>query len=209
MRKTLLISSIILMVVSCGQHDNKKIIADSLASDSTYNRQDRWLDYYNLSLKDFTDSLPLVEMNTIGSDYDFKSDSNTLFKKFFIFSPDSAHFIDLDSYSIVLEKDSIGRLFSKGSEVDLETSLIDIEGKERIRILFCGTDCRPEEAHWIRNDLVHILGTTKNGSIDYPTIWTFEIKNHFFQEIKSRVAIDLTGEDYVSSVRLKMIKFIK
>ena len=45
--------------------------------------------------------------------------------------------------------------------------------------------------------------------MDYPTIWIFEINNNFFQEIKTKDSIDLTGKDSIANVRLKMIKFNK
>jgi len=200
---------LIILLISCGNRDIKTGFSDKQENDSITNRLDRWLNYYDLKLESFNDSLPMVERKTISFEYDFLSDTSNLFNDFFVFSPDSSHFIDLDSYSIMLEKDSLGQLISNGSEVDTETALIDIKGKRRIRVLFCGTDCRPEEAYWIKNDLVYILGFTKNNKMDYPTIWTFEINNNFFQEIKTKDSISLTDKNYLENVRLKMIKFKK
>jgi hypothetical protein len=207
--RIILTISLIFLLISCGNRDVNTGISDKTINDSIMNRLDRWLNYYDLKLESFNDSLPMIERKIYSSDYDYLSDTGNLFNDLFVFSPDSLNFIDLDSYSIMLEKDSAGQLMSNGSEVDTETALIDIKGKIRIRVLFCGTDCRPEEAYWIKNDLVYILGFTKSNKMDYPTIWTFEINNNFFQEIKTKNSIDLTGKDYIANVRLKMIKFNK
>ncbi len=204
--RILLTICVIILLISCGNRAGK---SDKSANDSITNRLDRWLNYYDLKIESFIDSLPMVERNSISFDYDYLSDTNILFNDFFIFSPDSLHFIDLDSYSIMLEKDSTGQFISNGSEVDTETALIDIKGKRRIRVLFCGTECRPEEAYWIKNDLICILGFTKINKMDYPTIWKLEINNNFFQEIKTKDSFDLTGRDYITNVRLKKIKFNK
>jgi hypothetical protein len=208
--KTMKISLLIILfflLISCGQTAIKTVLSDNSTTDTIPSRLDRWLGFYDLKLSDFTDSLPLVERKTISFNYDYLSDKSNLFNDFFVFSPDSLHFIDIDSYSLILEKDSLGQLFSIGSEVDTETALVDIKGKRRIRILFCGTDCRPEEAHWIKNNLVYVLGFTKSNNMDYPTIWTYEINNNFFQEIKTKDSIALTGKNYIENVRLKKINF--
>jgi len=113
----------------------------------------------------------------------------------------------LDSYSIVLEKDSQGQLFSGGSEADTEVALIDIKKKKRIRVLFCGTACWPEEAQWIKNDVVYIMGFMNVDDMNYPTLWTYEISNNLFQGFKTKDSIDLTGKNYVSETRLTKIFF--
>jgi hypothetical protein len=207
--RILLTISFVFLLLSCELRDNKTAISEKPVKNSRTNRLDNWLEYYDLKLDSFTDSLPVEELKTISFDYDYLSGSENLFKDYFIFSPDSANFIDLDSYSIMLEKDSVGQLFSEGKEVDSEVALIDIKGKRRVRILFCGTDCRYEEAYWKKNGLVYILGFTKLNSLDYPFVWIFDIKNNSFQEIKTKLPIDLTGKEYVEKKRLKMITFKK
>lgn len=201
--------SLIILLISCGNRDNKTRFSDKQVNDITTNRLNRWLNYYDLKLESFIDSLPMVEGDMISFDYDYLLDSSNLFNDFFVFSPDSLHFIDLDSYSIILEKDSLGQLISNGSEVDTETALIDIKGKRKTRVLFCGTVCRAEEVYWVKNDFVYILGFTEANDKDYPTIWTFEINNNFLQVIKTMDSINLTGKNYLKNVRLKSIKFNK
>ena len=205
--RILLIISFVYLLISCVLRDNKTTISEQSDKNSRNSRLDMWLEYYDLKLDSFSDSLPVEELKTISFDYDYLPDSENLFKDFFIFSPDSTKFIDLDSYSIMLEKDSIGRLFSEGREVDSEVALIDVKGKRRVRMLFCGTVCRYEEAYWKRNGLVYILGFTKENSMDYPTIWTFDLINNLSREIKTKVPIDLTGKEYVERKRLKTIEF--
>jgi len=199
--------SLAALLVTCRKPEKKASLPDSIKADTTYERLDRWLDYHNLALGDFVDSMPIAERNSIEFDYDFFSDSANLFKEFFIFSPDSLKYIDLDSYSIVLEKDSQGQLFSGGSEADTEVALIDIKKKKRIRVLFCGTACWAEEAQWIKNDVVYIMGFMNVDDMNYPTLWTYEINNNLFQGFKTKDSIDLTGKNYVSETRLTKISF--
>jgi len=179
----------------------------SSAIDSDFNtfRLDRWLNYYKLKLSDFTDSLPIVEYKTISFDFEFKE--NDIFNRFYIFHPDSSKIIDLDSYSLIIENDSLGNLFTIGSGVDLEVAIIDTKKQRRTRVLFCGTECMPEEASWIRDDFIYILGFSKDEDLDYATIWTYELNNNFFQEIKANKPTDLKGKEYLKDIRLKMIEF--
>lgn len=201
--------SLITLLISCGIRDIKTESSDRRENQSNKNRLERWLNYYDLKLDSFRDSLPKTGRNAISFEYEYLSDTSNLVTDFFVFSPDSSYFIDLDRYSLMLERDSLGQLTSNGSEVDTETALIDIKGKRRIRLLFGGTDCRPEEAYWVKTDFVYILGFTKNNKMDYPTIWTFEINNNCFQEIKTQDTLNLTDKNYVENVRLKRIRFKK
>ena len=205
MRITLTIC-IIFLLCSCVVRENKSVPSEN-TSDLVISRLDRWLDYYDLKISNFTDSLPMAELDLISSDHEFLSEVDHLYGSFFIFSPDSSNYIDLDSYSLVLEKDSLGQLISTGSEIDTEAAWIDLKRKKRSRILFCGTECRPEEAYWVKNNVVYILGISKLDDMDFAAIWKFDIDNHFFQQITTSDPIDLTGKNYSTEVRLKTIGF--
>jgi hypothetical protein len=205
MKKALLNIFFILIILSCGHHERKPVNPDEQTIGSKYYRLDSWLNHYGLELTDFTDSSSKWEEETITWDYDINADSNNLLKEFFIYSPDSTNCIDLDSYSLGVVKDSLGQLVLYGREVDTEVAMIDLKAKKKIRIWFCGTPCIAEEAQWIRNDLIYILGLTIDNNREYPTIWTFEKNNHISQGIKTKRPIKLSQKDYMQEVRLKKL----
>ena len=209
MRNTLTVFMICLLA-SCTNREAKlqDFLKQNILDINLY-RMENWLDYYNLKLANFTDTLPLIERHTISFNYDLKSDSISLFNNFLIYSPDSNYCIDLDSYSLMLEKDSNGKLFSEGSEVDTEVGLLDIKQKKRIRVMFCGTESMPEEIQWVSNNSFYILGFTKVNNLIQPTIWIHDNKNNTIREIRSANPIDLKGKNYIYEKRLKTIRFKK
>jgi hypothetical protein len=173
---------------------------------SHLNRFDQWLDYYNLNINDFQDSLSKAEKLNPFCYYNYSDKSLSLYQDLFIFSNDSTKYIDLDSYSLVLKKKPSGELFITGGEVDSEVALVDKIKRKRIRIVFCGTECKAEEVFWINDNMFYILGFTKKSFKDFPTIWRYSISQDLLQEIKYKTYIDLTGKNYVQNIRLKMIK---
>lgn len=198
---------LVTLLFSCGNNENKPPNENSNLLRSSYFLLNRWLTYYDLEMKYFIDSLPMVERKVFEYEYDIKTDSKNNLKEFFIYSPDSANCIDLDSYSLIVENDSKGYLVCTGNEVDSEVAMVDINGKRKIRIVFCGTDCWAEEAQWVRNDFFYILGFSKIENQYFPTIWTFEKNNHFFQKIKTKKPIASIKMNYTRDIRLKRIKF--
>jgi hypothetical protein len=207
MKITLLNIFFILIILSCSHNERRPSSLEKQVIDSKYYQLDSWLDHYGLELTDFTDSLPKWKEEIITWDYDINADSNNLLKEFFIYSPDSTYCIDLDSYSLGIKKDSLGQLVFSGREVDTEVAMIDLKGKKKIRIWFCGTPCIAEEAQWINNDLIYILGLTTDNDKEYPTIWTFEKNTHFSQDFKTKSPVQLSQKGYMQQVRLKKIKF--
>jgi hypothetical protein len=206
MRITLTVLMICILT-SCVKRESKQTNFTPNKSIIELNRMVNWLDFYNLKLENFTDTLSLTERQSISFDYDFKTDSTSLFRDFLIYSPDSNYCIDLDSYSLMLEKDSDGKLFSEGVEVDTEVALLDIGQNKRFRVMFCGTESTPEEAQWINKDSFYILGYTKENNLIHPTIWIHDNKNNTIREIQSESPIDLNGKNYIHEERLKTIRF--
>jgi len=198
----------ICMLASCANRESRleKYLKENIFVISQ-DRLENWLDYYHLELADFTDTLPVNERKTISFDYDLKTDTTSLFKELLIYSPDSNYCIDLDSYSLVLKKDSDGKLFSEGEEVDKEVALLDLRQNKRIRVMFFGTESTPEEAQWISKDSFYISGYTKKNSLIQPTIWIHDNKNNTIREIRAEKLLNLNGRNYIHEERLKTIKF--
>ena len=205
MKKSFSCLALIIFLFSCGQHENRKNEIGNESSSSTINRLERWLDYYKLKIGDFKDSSPITELETYTIDYNFKTDSDKSYLGFFVFSPDHTKFIDLDSYNNSFDQDEKGQLVYRGKDVDTDIALVDLKENKRYRILFCGTDCPIifEEAHWVQNNLVYLVGFYKKNKLWYPTLWAFETNSHILQEIDSGKAFSLPQLNYIEKVRLK------
>ncbi len=97
------------------------------------------------------------------------------------FSPDSSYLLDLDSYAIELNA-------TKKSEPvkmrgpDTEVSLIDIENKNKIRLLFMGPAGSIEEGGWMDNDNIVLLGMEErsNDGKRIPVIWKYHVPTKTF-----------------------------
>jgi hypothetical protein len=207
MKTKLLSLFFVLIILSCGRNERKPVNPGEQKIDFKYYQLDSWLNYYGLEMTDFTDSSSKWEEEIITWDYDINTDSNNLLKEFFIYSPDSTHCLDLDSYFLGITRDSLGQLVFCGSDVDTEVAMIDLKGKKKIRIWFCGTPCIVEEAQWITNNLIYILGFTIDNEKKYPTIWVYDKNDQLSQGIKSKRPVKSSQKRYMQEVRLKKIKF--
>lgn len=171
-------------------------------------RLDRWLEYYGLSLNHFTDTLMIKNNNFYTTAIDTASDYYKFFNDFYIFSPHKKYSIDLDSYYLALEKDHKGNLVCLGTEADQEVALLELTKQERQRIIFCGTACRAEEAQWIDNNNVLIMGFSQPKNKWIPHIWLFNPGNNSLKEIKANeVQVIRKPNSYNQAVRLKHVVF--
>jgi len=116
---------------------------------SNSKRMNRWLDYYGISADSFADTLKNENQSFYVIDYNPLDKSLEIYNEFFIYSPDSSYYIDLDSYSLMLEKNQNGELFTIGTEIDMQAALVSFKENSKLTILFCGTACWPEEAEWL------------------------------------------------------------
>lgn len=81
---------------------------------------------------------------------------------FLKYSPDSTRFIDLDSYNIDIVKDGKGRLTGTAGGPDTEVSLINPKTGKKVRLLFMGPGGTVEDAFWLSNNELAIVGTQEN-----------------------------------------------
>ena len=167
-------------------------------------RMNRWLEYYNLKIDSFIDTLVNEECNLYTVEIDKYDESSDIYRSFFIYSPDSLYFIDIDSYSLALEKDSLGNFSSIGFEVDMEVALIDRNKKLNHRVTFCGPVCTFEEVEWIDNESFVVFGFSES----IPTIWTYNLKRNELVIIRSGSEISKKANSYLTKVRLEKVKFV-
>jgi len=202
--KTFLTITLILLSTSTLYND---IQANLSIEIQDVNRLERWLSFYNLKITDFTDTIKFEKPNIEHNKCDYQLDAKDIYRQFYIPSPNSRYLIDLDSYSLVLEKDSNGQLVSFGSEVDTEVSLIDNQAKVRFRILFYGPEVIIQEAYWLNNDKVYILGFSRKIDTFFPTIWLYKINDNSLVVFESQNSIISKELDYPIKTRLKTISF--
>lgn len=103
-------------------------------------------------------------------------DFYTAYGPFLKYSPDSSQFIDLDSYNIDIKKDARGRFIGNELGPDFEVSLVDVENKTRRRLVFLGPGGSVEDAVWLDNNTLVLIGVQdneKDGTT--PTLWRYHL----------------------------------
>jgi len=98
------------------------------------------------------------------------------------YSPDSSMFIDLDSYNIDFHHNSQGQLSPIEKGPDTEISLVELADNERTRLLFLGPGNSVEEATWINNEDLLLIGYHASDTTNQrtPVIWRYHIPTKTF-----------------------------
>lgn len=169
----------------------------------------KWLEYYNLEHENFQKYGADIERDIIWSDYDLTDKYLDVYRPFFIYSPDSTYFIDLDSYSLVTEMKD-GKLISYGSGIDMKVQAVRLIDNKSATLLFCGSACIPETVNWITDSWIEIVGFSidENGQM-IPTKWNVDLDNMIFSEYRINKSFVSIVDFYYEFVRLKIIEFIK
>lgn len=109
---------------------------------------------------------------------DFLKDYGTLIR----YSPDSSMFIDLDSYNIDISRDKNGKLVGKELGPDTEVSLVDLDAKERKRLVFLGPGGSVDEGGWLDKETLVLAGMQDNAADTGKTavIWKYHIPTNTF-----------------------------
>jgi len=189
---------IILVLFSCNRQKT---------NEPDLKRLNRWLNYYGLSLNHFTDTLKLKNNHSIKTGIDTSATHFKLYNDLYIYSHAKKYAVDLDSYSLVLEKNDEGKFVCYGTEADQEIALLKLMKLERQRILFCGTACRAEEAQWVDNQTVFLLGFSQPQNVWMPTIWVYSPKESSLLEIKANIQANKKPNSYNQAIRLNGIGF--
>ncbi|WP_282126601.1 hypothetical protein [Marinifilum flexuosum] len=168
----------------------------------------KWLKYYNLQHEYFEEVGEDLEFDLNWAKYDLNSEGIKLYEPFFIYSPDSTYYLDLDTYSLSIETKD-GKLISYGSGVDMKVQVVRLSDSKSLTVLFCGSTCIPETAIWISNSNLEILGFTadeQGGMV--PTKWEVELESGRFKELQMDTVLNLTDAFYYEKERLKNIEFV-
>ena len=168
----------------------------------------KWLEFHKLNHSDFSKFGNDVERKTEWYSFDLTKEYQNLFKPFRIYSSDSTYFIDLDSYSLVLEREN-EKLISHGSGVDMKVQVIRTNDFQATTLLFCGTECYTETANWLSESKVEILGFSHVKDKFVPTKWTIDLNNMLFSQFRADKTYSKIPKSYMELERLKEIEFKK
>jgi hypothetical protein len=169
----------------------------------------KWFDYYDIKVKDFKidkfrfkndrKELKLMQGSIIG---DYDKSFNTLHEAFLINSPDGSKYIDLDYYQYPFEKNNRGEIICSGGEPDQEVNLVNRKTKEINRLCFNGTISQVEDALWLGNNAVVLMGYEENKLfLEFIDLDKLHFDHYLYTDT-------LTFQStYSEKVRLKKVKF--
>ncbi len=178
-RKEFLLIFLVVFIAACGSAPDpaEEKPEEEIAEEHTPTLQQPdkrigpWLEYYGLSAEDFSHAETFESGQTFSMEY--QPESPDPYQDLYIYSRDSSKFIDMDSYSMLLEKEPGGEIVFRGWNVDKEVALIDLDAKQRKRIFFCGTPCIYEEASFWGEKVV-VAGFVDDNNGYQPAIWMRE-----------------------------------
>ena len=109
------------------------------------------------------------------------------YRGFLKYSPDSSMFVDIDSYNVDIHKDKKGRVIPIEKGPDTEVSLVNVPEKQRTRLVFLGPGNGVEDASWIDDRTVLLIGyhekdTTK---MKKAVIWRYHVPTKTFHLYES------------------------
>lgn len=170
------------------------------------NEYGKWLKFYGLEDEDFKQVGMNKPFKFDSFGFDLNEKSIKLYEPLFFYSPDSTYFLDLDSYSLVLDKDAKGNLTWMGGDPEEKVQLVKTNDLSASTLLFFGTEDFAETAIWRNKYLFEIYGFhIRNGKF-IPTIWKYNLESKTLSEFESKKTFDSRPNSYLIDVRLKSIK---
>lgn len=198
-----------------GTHNTIKDNAEYLKSKGQYfnlSEFERWQNFWKLNQNDYEPILGKLQSTDVAWNpmEDFVFDS--LYTQFFIFSPDSNYFLDLDSYNLALDRKN-DKLISTGFEVDTEIVLYDLKNKSYRSVFYCGTPCLVESAYWINETEFCLLGFEEMNDDNLkkmvwrPRALQFHVNSNQQMGNYFKTTRDLSQKSYRKEIRLKKVRF--
>lgn len=128
--------------------------------------------------------------------------------QFLKYSPDSSRFIDLDSYNIDIQKNKTGQLIGTDDGPDTEVSFVDLNKKQRMRLVFLGPGNSVEDAAWLDNNNLVLIGFQENveATAINAVVWKFDLSTNmvYLYELGDEAIVSKL-EDYSKKERLKNV----
>lgn len=215
MKRTFLYLSVVtaLLIAACQSSDNKKqpAVTDNdedsvivVGEDTAFSVET--IDTFNtLAFSSFAKKrAPDFDWSKFRMTGSWKADSlrTTSFKpsagffaaygKLIKYSPDSAFFIDLDSYSLEVKKNATGRWRGTDLGTDTEISLVNPATQTKERLLFFGPGSSVDDAYWLDKNNLVLIGVQDNGDSTgkAAALWKYNVpeKTFYLYEWKDEAA---------------------
>ncbi len=167
------------------------------------NEYGKWLKFHHLSDLDFKQSKQDSRIKLIWNIYNLTKSERELFSPFFYHSENRKYFIDLFSYSVLLEKDSLGKLNWTGNEPDQKIQLINMKTQKSAVLFSFGTTEYVEGAVWQNNSSFEIFGFREENHSFIPVIWKFNLKNNTISVFENTKVFTDRPANYFVEVKLK------
>lgn len=119
------------------------------------------------------------------------SDFYENYGRFLKYSPDSSYFIDLDSYNLNIYKDKQGNWIGEELGPDTEVALVNPKTGEKTRLLFFGPGASVEDAIWLDDDNIALLGIKddwESGSM--VSVWKYHLPTQTFYSYEFKDGAD-------------------
>lgn len=170
------------------------------------NEYGKWLKFYDLTDESFLQDGNESKITLNWISYDLDKEYRKLYDSLYFYSLDSSYFLDLYSYSIILEKNKNGNITWGGGDPDSKVELIKTQDLTSSTLLFFGTQEFSETAIWRNNSIFEICGFTIDDEVYIPTIWKFDLNKMTKCVFKNKRTFKTRPKSYLIDVRLKTIK---
>ncbi|MFI5141704.1 MAG: hypothetical protein ACHQII_05055, partial [Bacteroidia bacterium] len=170
------------------------------------NEYGKWLQFYKLKHEDFIKKGTQQKIKPNWQPYDISNEDKKLYNSLFFYSADSGYYLDLDSYSILLDKDFKGNVTWGGGDPETKVQLINTKLQTSLTLLFFGSREYPETAIWRNKSLFEICAFKEENNIFIPTLWKFDLTTMTYQEFENKKTFKSRPKSYLIEERLKNIK---
>lgn len=196
-KRIILAWAMITLLVQCRQRDQEASEQEAMQDPPMEIKEDdtlslkqtpaairEWLAYYSKLDSGFR----LGRFRASGVDLHFdnlpdasRTPTDSLFRKLFVYSPDSSHYLDLVSYNHLLDK---GKLMP--GEADQQVVLADTRKGIRKQLMYHGPSQLAEAAGWAGNKtfMISITSRTEDGSAMNAEIMLFRLNDSTYTNFK-------------------------
>lgn len=136
-----------------------------------------WLAFYQQKIPDLRLG-DFIQRDSFAVDtfFTFIYTPDPVFAPLYVFNPSGDQYLDVVSYERTIEFEPTGQRTIVGGSPDNSALLIDPALTTARRLLFCGTPCMFQDAAWLSDTEVAVLGLSSHLNLNFqPTIWYINV----------------------------------
>lgn len=132
-----------------------------------------WLAYYQEKIPDLRlGDFQQLDSFAIDTFYTFLYTPNPVFAPLFVYNEVRDQYLDVVSYERSVDIGANGKRIIVAGSPDNSALLVDPATAQSQRLLFCGTPCIFQDAAWLSDTEVAVMGLNSHLSLNFqPTIW--------------------------------------